>query len=88
MELLLTASAKRNTRSLMTHLSTANPGSIPRPQPSIIVRSLCVKTPLEDFFSRYPKFLFQPSNSPVIEFNRLCEAYRWKRRDPRREAAR
>ncbi|KAI9446048.1 hypothetical protein H4582DRAFT_1903111 [Lactarius indigo] len=74
----------------MAHLGTVNSGpeSIPRPQPRIIVRPLGVETPLEKFFSQYPKFLFQPSNSPVAEFNRLCEAYHWKRRDQEREAAR
>ncbi|KAH9066265.1 hypothetical protein EDB87DRAFT_1554509, partial [Lactarius vividus] len=44
--------------------------------------------PLEGFFSQYPEFLFQPSSSPVAEFNRLCKTYCWKRDDPRREAAR
>ncbi|KAH9023979.1 hypothetical protein EDB85DRAFT_1989090 [Lactarius pseudohatsudake] len=93
MEPLLTAfasSAKRtrNAHGLMAHLSTVNPGSIPRPQPSIIVRPLGVKTPLEGFFSQYPNFQPEPSNSPVVEFERLCEVYRWKRKNPKREAAR
>jgi len=63
-----------------------------KPQPSqknIIVQPLGVKTPLEGFFSRYPKFRFQPSNSPVAEFDRLCETYDWERyNDPKRRAAR
>ncbi|KAH9173555.1 hypothetical protein EDB89DRAFT_704049 [Lactarius sanguifluus] len=91
MEPLLTAfasSAKRNVHGLMAHLSTVNPGSIPRPQPSIIVRPIGVKTPLEGFFSQYPNFQPEPSNSPVVEFDRLCKAYHWRRKDPKREAAR
>ncbi|KAI9446052.1 hypothetical protein H4582DRAFT_1903118 [Lactarius indigo] len=64
----------------------------PRPQPrqkkNIIVQPLGIKTPLEDFFSQYPKFPFQPSKSPVVEFNRLCKTYQWERDDPEREAAR
>ena len=51
-------------------------------QPSqIIVRPLSSKTPLEDFFSRYPMFQYEPSNSPFAEFHRLCKTYRWKRDD-------
>ncbi|KAH9071090.1 hypothetical protein EDB83DRAFT_2289821 [Lactarius deliciosus] len=68
----------------MAHLSTVNPGSIS----SIIVCPSGVKTPLEGFFSQYPNFQPEPSNSPVVEFDRLCKAYHWKRKDPRREAAR
>ncbi|KAI9453958.1 hypothetical protein BJY52DRAFT_1213893 [Lactarius psammicola] len=51
------------------------------------VKSWGVVTPLERFFSRYPKFRFQPSNSPVIEFGRLCETYDWERDDRKRRAA-
>ncbi|KAH9025565.1 hypothetical protein EDB84DRAFT_1504280 [Lactarius hengduanensis] len=72
----------------MAHLSTVNPESIPSPQPSIIVRPIGVKTPLEGFFSQYPDFQPEPSNSPVVEFDRLCKAYHWKRKDSKREAAR
>ncbi|KAH9985888.1 hypothetical protein BJV74DRAFT_846098 [Russula compacta] len=36
-----------------------------------------VRTPLEKFFSQYPKFRHQPLNSPVDEFNRLCREYGW-----------
>jgi len=32
-------------------------------------------TPLERFFSQYPKFQFRPSESPTSEFKRLCEEY-------------
>ena len=32
-------------------------------------------TPLERFFSQYPKFEFQPSESPISEFKRLCKAH-------------
>ncbi|KAH8998354.1 hypothetical protein EDB86DRAFT_2912765 [Lactarius hatsudake] len=62
----------------MAHLSTVNPGSIlgSLPQPSIIVCPLGVKTPLEGFFSQYPNFQPEPSNSPVVEFQRLREAAR------------
>jgi len=33
-------------------------------------------TPLERFFSQYPKFQFRPSESPISEFKRLCEEYK------------
>ncbi|KAI9437348.1 hypothetical protein BJY52DRAFT_1217670 [Lactarius psammicola] len=56
-------------------------------QKNIIVQPLGVVTLLERFFSRYPKFRFQPSNSPVIEFGRLCETYDWERDDRKRRAA-
>ncbi|KAH8995429.1 hypothetical protein EDB92DRAFT_204477 [Lactarius akahatsu] len=101
MALFLTAfasSAKRNARGLMAHLSTVNPGSIPRFEVfsgwtpshmhSIIVRYFGIKTPLENSFSQYPDSQPEPSNSPVVEFDRLCKAYHWKRKDPKREAAR
>ncbi|KAF8260809.1 hypothetical protein EI94DRAFT_874539 [Lactarius quietus] len=63
----------------------------PEPQPSqknIIVRPMGVEMPLEGFFSQYSNFLSQPSNSPVVEFDRLCQAYNWDRDDPEKKAAR
>ena len=62
-----------------------------KPQPSqknIIVRPLGVETPLEGFFSQYSNFQSQPTNSPVVEFDRLCKTYHWERDDPEKEAAR
>ena len=62
-----------------------------KPEPSqknIIVRPLGVETPLEGFFSQYPNFQSQPSNSPVVEFDRLCDTYDWERGDAERDAAR
>ena len=50
-----------------------------RPQP--FVQPLGGKTPLEDFFSQYPIFQHQPSNSPEAEFRRLCETYHWIKDD-------
>jgi hypothetical protein len=35
--------------------------------------------PLKRFFSRYSNFQYQPRNSPIAEFNRLCEEYGWER---------
>lgn len=46
------------------------------------------KQPLKIFFSRYSKFQYQPQNSPTVEFNRLCEEYRWKPDSAEKEAAR
>ncbi|KAH8998359.1 hypothetical protein EDB86DRAFT_2912779, partial [Lactarius hatsudake] len=64
----------------------------PRPQPrqkkNIIIQPLGVETPLEGFFSQFSNFQYQPSNSPVVEFGRLCETYQWERNDPERKAAR
>ncbi|KAH9035570.1 hypothetical protein EDB85DRAFT_1944072 [Lactarius pseudohatsudake] len=64
----------------------------PRPQPrqkkNIIIRPLGVETPLESFFSQFSNFQPKPSNSPVVEFDRLCKTYQWERNDPEREAAR
>ena len=38
-----------------------------------------VTQPLERFFSQYSKFQYQPTRSPVIEFNRLRKEYGWER---------
>jgi hypothetical protein len=46
-----------------------------------------VGTPLKDFFSQYSNFQFQPSNSPVAEFRRLCDTYEWKRDSPEKKIA-
>ncbi|KAF8260803.1 hypothetical protein EI94DRAFT_1747549 [Lactarius quietus] len=47
-----------------------------------------VTTPLEAFFSQYPKFQYQPLNSPVVEFDRLCELHKWKKNDRKRRGTR
>jgi len=60
----------------------------PPSQKNIIARPLGVETPLEGFFSQYSNFQSQPSNSPVVEFDRLCKTYDWERNDPERKAAR
>ena len=44
--------------------------------------------PLKRFFSRYPKFQYQPQNSPIIEFKRLCEVYCWGQEREEKKAAR
>ncbi|KAF8260810.1 hypothetical protein EI94DRAFT_1747565 [Lactarius quietus] len=54
----------------------SEPGSS---QKNIIIQPLGVETPLEGFFSQYPNFQWEPSNSPVIEFDRLCKSMGWKR---------
>jgi hypothetical protein len=43
---------------------------------------------IKRFFSQYSKFQYQPGNSSVIEFNRLCKEYHWKKDDKEVEAAR
>jgi len=50
---------------------------MPRPiEKNTIVQPLGVQTSLEVFFSQHPKFQYQPTNSPVLEFNRLFQMYR------------
>ena len=64
----------------------------PKPEPNeednSITRPLGMATPLENFFSQFPGFQSQPSNSPVVEFNRLCKEYNWGRDDPEKKDAR
>jgi hypothetical protein len=43
---------------------------------------------IERFFAQYSDFQYQPANSSVIEFNRLCKEYHWKKDDEERKAAR
>ena len=43
---------------------------------------------IKRFFSQYSKFQYQPGNSFVIEFNRLCKEYHWKKDDKEKLAAR
>jgi hypothetical protein len=38
-----------------------------------------VTQPLERFFSQYSEFQYQPTRSPVTEFNRLRKEYGWER---------
>jgi hypothetical protein len=40
------------------------------------------------FFAQYSDFQYQPAKSSVIEFNRLCKEYHWKKDDEERKAAR
>lgn len=61
------------------------------PQPNdkdAIIRPLGEATPLESFFSQFPEFQSQPTNSPVAEFNRLCKEHDWDKNDPEKKAAR
>jgi len=44
--------------------------------------------PLKIFFSRYSKFQYQPRKSPIIEFKRLCEEYRWTQDSAEKKTAR
>ena len=58
------------------------------PQPknkNVIIRPLGDSTPLEEFFSQYPKFQYLPLNSPVAEFKRLCEEHEWGKRDRKKK---
>jgi hypothetical protein len=67
---------------------TKKPSPEPVPsQKNIIVRPLGVETPLEAFFSQYPKFQPEPSNSPIVEFGRLCKSYQWGQEDPEEDVA-
>ncbi|KAI0293597.1 hypothetical protein BC826DRAFT_1015040 [Russula brevipes] len=68
--------------------SASHPYAEPTDNKKIVVQPLGVETPLEGFFSRYSEFQFQPLNSPVAEFKRLCKEYHWKKDDPEKEAAR
>jgi hypothetical protein len=50
-----------------------------------------VKKPLErieKFFSEYSEYQYQPGNSSVAEFNRLCKEYYWKEDDEEKKFAR
>ena len=51
-------------------------------------KAINVDPPLKGFFSRYSKFQYQPQNSPVTEFNRLCEEYGWKQDGTEKKDAR
>ena len=44
--------------------------------------------PLKRFFSQYSAFQYQPRNSPVTEFKRLCKEYRWEKDGREEKAAR
>ncbi|KAF8798628.1 hypothetical protein BYT27DRAFT_6897267 [Phlegmacium glaucopus] len=43
--------------------------------------------PLEEFFSQYPAFTYNPNASATSEFYRMCDRFRWDREDPVREEA-
>ncbi|KAF8260801.1 hypothetical protein EI94DRAFT_1747538 [Lactarius quietus] len=70
------------TRLTRTVKTSSNPRQPPTREPrpiqkkNTIVQPLGFPTPLEVFFSQHPKFQHQPSNSPVFEFDRLCQMYR------------
>ncbi|KAF8491089.1 hypothetical protein F5888DRAFT_1807729 [Russula emetica] len=51
-------------------------------------RPIKMNQPLKTFFSRYSKFQYQPRNSPIIEFKRLCEEYRWTQDSAEKKTAR
>jgi hypothetical protein len=53
-----------------------------------VQQPLGAESPLEGFFSKYPCFRSQPSNSPVVEFDRLYTLHRWKKGDQESEFAR
>jgi hypothetical protein len=53
-----------------------------------VQQPLGAETPLERFFAKYPNFQVQHSNSPVVEFDRLCKLHHWKKGGPEREIAR
>ncbi|KAF8260808.1 hypothetical protein EI94DRAFT_1689434 [Lactarius quietus] len=90
--------AKPNAMPSSKPRRTVKPSSKPRqprakrPQPiqnkNTIVLALGVTTPLDAFFSQYPNFQHQPSNSPVAEFDRLCEFHEWERHYQERKDAR
>jgi len=82
--------AKRNKRrSKGTSESLQVPRLKSEPEDKkIIVRPLGGSTPLEEFFSQYTKFQYQPLSSPVSEFRRLCDEYGWGKDDKRKKGAR
>jgi hypothetical protein len=43
--------------------------------------------PLKRFFSQYSKFQYQPRNSPINEFKRLCKEYQWEQAKAEEKAA-
>jgi len=45
-------------------------------------------TPMDEFFDRYPDFPYNPSQSVMTEFYRMCDFFGWERDDPERETAR
>ena len=55
---------------------------------NINTQPLGSETPLEGFFSRYPKFTYNLSNSPKVEFDRLYKLYEWEKGGRARKAAR
>jgi hypothetical protein len=71
-------------------LGRSNSYGTKRPQRGkrISVQPPGAKRPLEVFFSKYPNFRSQPSDSPVAEFKRLCKLHDWERDNPEREFAR
>jgi len=75
-------------QSTRTVNSASSSSRLETSQKNIVVRPLGVTTPLEDFFLQYPKFQYQPSISPVVEFDRLCKTYKWKGGNPKRQDAR
>ena len=49
--------------------------------------TLSSESPLEDFFSNYPRFDYDATESASHEFYRLCDEYHWDRDHPARKAA-
>jgi hypothetical protein len=70
------------------------PDKTPKPQPTVVAQPVAlgvkkpVKKPLEIFFSQYSRFRYQPKNSSILEFYRLCDEYGWRKWGAEREAAR
>jgi hypothetical protein len=72
---------------------TKTPEKTPSPQPTIEddvaqLVALGVRKPLEGFFSRYSEFQYQPGNSSITEFNRLCKEYDWEKDGQEKKDAR
>jgi hypothetical protein len=64
---------------------------VPQPTNENVVAqpvALGIRERLQEFFSQYSQFQYQPGNSSVPEFHRLCKKYKWKRDGPEETAAR
>ncbi|KAF4571154.1 hypothetical protein EYR36_008482 [Pleurotus pulmonarius] len=69
---------------------SAIPSSIPRLAPGRRKKSKKRRsntTQFTTFFEDYPGFDYNPRNSAILEFYRLCDFYSWDRDDPERKEA-